>query len=166
MAVEGVSTQTPLLVQVLPTIVGGILGLAGVVYGAMRGSRAEHRRWLRQERLKVYSEFLEIAHSGLEAVNRLLLESIEGGAGDLNAIVRRADQTSDALQRPTGSIALLGPGGVHLAAGVVRVSLGWSARTLIELLENLDETLQPCPSDDPAVATYSSPVLTRNQLVR
>ena len=44
-------------VQSLPAVIGGI----ALIYVAYRTSRAEHRRWLRQERLKAYCTFLEIA---------------------------------------------------------------------------------------------------------
>jgi hypothetical protein len=121
----------------VPVLAAVISGLA-LIYVAYRTSRAEHRRWLRQERLRAYSTFVEIAAGGLEAIQAMLV-ALHHGMGNPDAITRRAEQTSDDLQRPVATIRLLGPERVKVAAGVVRVSLGWSALDTIEAIGQLDK---------------------------
>lgn len=105
----------------------------------MRNSRAEHRRWLRQERLKAYSAYHGIASDGLEAIHAMLVAFLHPGQANPDAIVRRAEQTSADLHRPAGSILLLGPKHVSTAAGVVRFLLGWSAKVSLEAMAELDD---------------------------
>ena len=133
LAAENSDASIP-LVQALPAVIGGL----ALIYVAYRTSRAEHRRWLRQERLKAYCTFLEIAAGGLEAMQALLV-AFYHGKGNPQAIVRRAEQTNDDLQRPVSSIRLLGPEHVTVAAGAVRLSLGWSALDIIEAVGELDD---------------------------
>jgi hypothetical protein len=121
-------------VQALPAVIGGL----ALIYVAYRTGRAEHRRWLRQERLKAYCTFFEIPAGGLEAMQALLV-AFYHGKGNPQAIVRRAEQTNDDLQRPVSSIRLLGPEPVTVAAGAVRLSLGWSALDIIEAVGELDD---------------------------
>jgi hypothetical protein len=114
--VEGLAAENSALmplVQALPAVIGGL----ALIYVAYRTSRAEHRRWLRQERLKAYCTFLEIAAGGLEAIQAQLV-ALYHGKGNPEAITRRAEQTNDDLQRPDSSIRLLGPEHVTVAAGL------------------------------------------------
>lgn len=164
LAVDSGDVQTPLLVVMLPTLFGSIIGLAGLAYAASTNSRSEHRRWLRQERLKAYSTFVEVANDGLEAINAMLIDRLQTGQGDLGAIVRRAEQTSNELQRPVGSIMLLGPQHVSVASGAVRLSFGWSAKALLELLGELD--LGASLTDDRVGTELAGLVLTQEQQSR
>jgi hypothetical protein len=116
MAVHTSSMRVELLLVVLT----GAFGLVAGVSVAVRNSRAEHRRWLRQERLKAYSAYHGIANGGLEAINAMLVAFLHTGQANPQAIVRRAEQTSADLNRPAGSILLLGPEHVSTAAGAVR----------------------------------------------
>ena len=124
---------TPLRVQVLLAITS----VLGALFVASRIGRAEHRRWLRQERLAAYSSFVATASAGLEAVYAMLVPSRQG-KGNPEAIIRRAEQTTGDLQRPVSSIRLLGPTKVTRAAGTVRLLLGWSALEAIEAITELD----------------------------
>jgi hypothetical protein len=126
-------------VQVLLVILSGLFALFTAVYVAIRNSRAEHRRWLRQERLKAYSSYSEIASSGLEAIDAMLMAFLHTGEANAQAIVRRAEQTSADLHRPAGIIRLLGPQHVNTAAGAVRYSLHWSVKTVLKAIAELDE---------------------------
>jgi hypothetical protein len=127
-------------VEVLLVVLSG----AFAVYVAVRNSRAEHRRWLRQERLKAYSAYHGIANDGLEAINAMLVAFLHTGQANPQAIVRRAEQTSADLNRPAGSILLLGPEHVSSAAGAVRFSLGWSAKVILEAVAELDDDGRFC----------------------
>jgi hypothetical protein len=119
-------------------VVSAVIGGLALVYVAYRTGRAEHQRWLRQERLRAYGAFLEIAADGLEAIYAMLVP-LQTSKGSPQEIVRRAEQTSDDLQRPAGRIRLLGPDHVTEAAGAVRLSLGWSALDTLEAIAELDD---------------------------
>jgi hypothetical protein len=54
-----------LLISAIPSLLAGTLGFTGVVVGARFTARGQHRQWLRQERLKVYSQYLELAQQAL-----------------------------------------------------------------------------------------------------
>jgi hypothetical protein len=136
------STQPPLWIQAGPTLVG-VLALLGAVYVAYRNSRAEHRRWLRQERLKAYSEFVDIAGTGLDEANELLDQYVEEGKGSSESIQLVADKTSNKLQRPMGNITLLGPEKVVAAAWQVRLSFLWSELLTKNLLKESDIKVRP-----------------------
>lgn len=144
LAAENSGASIP-FIQSLPAVIGGI----ALIYVAYRTSRAEHRRWLRQERLKAYCTFLEIAAEGLEAIQAQLV-AFYHGKGNPEAITRRAEQTNDDLQRPVSSIRLLGPEHVTAAAGAVRLSLSWSALAIIEAVGELDDDgkLPDKPADE------------------
>jgi hypothetical protein len=139
-------------VQVLLVILSGLFALFTAAYVAVRNSRAEHRRWLRQERLKAYSTYSEIAMSGLQAIYAMLLDFMHTGEADAQAIVRRAGQTSDDLHRPAGTINLLGPRHVDMAAGTVQHWLQWPVQPVLKAIAELDEDgrLTDTPSTDEA----------------
>ncbi|MFI5842104.1 hypothetical protein ACIA8K_20560 [Catenuloplanes sp. NPDC051500] len=42
--------------EILPGLIGGVVGLAGVLLGAWLGSRGQDRRWLREQKLKAATE--------------------------------------------------------------------------------------------------------------
>jgi hypothetical protein len=155
--VEGFAAETSgasiPFVQSLPAVIGGL----ALIYVAYRTSRAEHRRWLRQERLKAYCTFLEIAAGGLEAIQAQLV-AFYHGKGNPEAITRRAEQANDDLQRPVSSIRLLGPERVTVAAGAVRLSLSWSALAIIEAVGELDDDGKlpdKSPGEEPPVEELS-----------
>jgi hypothetical protein len=150
MAVHTSSMRVELLLVVLTGAFGLVTGVSVVV----RNSRAEHRRWLRQERLKAYSAYHGIANGGLEAINAMLVAFLHTGQANPQAIVRRAEQTSADLNRPAGSILLLGPEHVSTAAGAVRFSLGWSAKVPLEAMAELDDDgrFRDKPSAEPSDA--------------
>jgi hypothetical protein len=147
--------QPPLLVQILPTVVGGTLALAAAIYVAVRNSRAEHRRWLRQERLKAYSTFLESANRGLDTINAMLRRNER----DYAAILLRSTQISDDLQRHIGGIVLLGPATVTVAAEAVLSSFVRSADSRLNAISdaNSEEEIlraleMPTGFQDPSLA--------------
>ena len=124
-------TQTPLWVQIAPAVVG-ILGLLGAVYVAYRNIRAEHLRWLRQERMKAYTEFIAAAEAaadllwGMKADLDLQTGLSEEGEPPVIRIGRRAQELSAKL--PINAIILLGPDRVADSASRVRGALGWKPR--------------------------------------
>jgi hypothetical protein len=147
--------QPPLLVQILPTVVGGTFALAAAIYVAVRNSRAEHRRWLRQERLKAYSTFLESANRGLDTINAMLRRNER----DYAAILLRSTQISDDLQRHIGGIVLLGPATVTVAAEAVLSSFVRSADSRLNAISdaNSEEEIlraleMPTGFQDPSLA--------------
>ncbi len=161
---NGAGTSLPLLIQILPVAISGMFTLGAAIYVALRNSRAEHRRWLRQERLKTYSTFLEIASGGLEAIAEMDEAVTERTGGSLKAIQHPAEQTSDELQRPIGAIALLGPKDVTESAGAVRLALGWKALAIVELLGELD--LEASYAEVPETKQIASLILTHEQVSR
>lgn len=41
-------------------LIAGVFALSGVVLGATLGRASEHRKWLREERMKAYQQYLEL----------------------------------------------------------------------------------------------------------
>jgi hypothetical protein len=122
------SALAALWVQILPSLLAGALGLVGVVYGALWASRAETRRWLRQERLEAYREFLEIANIAEATIISPLVEHYGRMIGNRaevektwSAINDAGDKIAADLRRPTGLIQLLGP--PHMAKEATQVRL-------------------------------------------
>lgn len=46
--------------DVLGPVVAGAFALSGVVLGALLGRTGDHRKWLREERMKAYQQYLEL----------------------------------------------------------------------------------------------------------
>jgi hypothetical protein len=51
--------------QIVPSALAATLGLIGVLFGAKVTSRNQHRQWLRQERLQIYSDYVTLAQETL-----------------------------------------------------------------------------------------------------
>jgi hypothetical protein len=134
--------QLPLFVQILPTVLSGILTFAAAVYLAVRNSKFEHRRWLRQERHKVYSEFLAIANVGVGDLRALLEKEKVRKVVDAE-FVERAQQTSVDLQQLLGNITLLGPRRVVQAATNVVWGLNWPQLDDIDANIVLEQLAEP-----------------------
>jgi hypothetical protein len=153
-------TQTPLWIQAAPAFVG-VLALLGAIYVAYLNSRAEHRRWLRQERLKAYSEFVDIANSGIDDIYEMLRTYTEEGKGSSRAIVLRADDTSYKVRHAMGNISLLGPKNIADAALSVALSFYWSAYATADLLKESDLTEGPDNTKRIDVALFESRLESR-----
>jgi hypothetical protein len=95
------SPEIPFWLQVAAVITAPLLAFAGVAYGAAWGSRSEHRRWLRTERLKSYTEFIGEAEE--------LTTQFFGNLDELRQGRNVMDRRLRKLGRLNATIKLLGP---------------------------------------------------------
>jgi hypothetical protein len=153
-AAQSVVAQLSFLGQILPIILSGVLAFAAAVYLAVRNSEAEHQRWLRQERHKAYATFHATATNGLVDLKMLHFRLTNKLEDVISAIEDRAQQTSFDLQRPLGSIKMLGPKEVIEAASRVDLELDLIQRDMKARIAGLDFTdpsyrHQATPGPDP-----------------
>jgi hypothetical protein len=76
------SGGVPFWLQVASVVLAPVLGLAGVGAGAALTSKGEHRRWVREERLRVYADFVSACTGYLQAAQQVDWGIVSGSSAD------------------------------------------------------------------------------------
>ena len=131
------------LVQAVPSALAAILGFTGVIFGARVTSRGQYRQWLRQERLRLYSEYVSLAK---EAVRVFSME--------IQAESRKGSPESESQQ------SLLRAAWIEVDRALARISIVGGSRTrdharqLARALAALLEKSLPDVADDAGTADW------------
>jgi hypothetical protein len=129
------TSSVPFWLQLLSILLAPLLGLIGVTYGSVLARSAEHRRWVREEKLKAYAEFVTQCTSYVLAFRQLTYgmearsqnEMVKGRDGAIAAIER--------IEAQRQAVLLLGSQHVEQACGEATASIAHAQTCLTKIIE-------------------------------
>lgn len=106
----------PFWLQIASVALAPVLGLAGVLAGAALTSSGEHQRWVREERLRVYSDFVSACTTYLQAAQQVDWGIAARSADDQAQGREQAIAGIKSVEARREAVLLIGSGPVRDAA--------------------------------------------------